>query len=125
MRLLARWQSWAYGLLLWLVPFGASFLFFDATGAPRIPFELFKTIMVLMLGGLATLLLVLCFKGQRPSLGEALGVGFLWFALNIGLDLLFFLPMAGMPFVPYVSDIGLRYLLYPIIAAGMAAMISR
>jgi hypothetical protein len=50
--------------------------------------------------------------------------GVIWLGINLILDLLLFMegPMK-MPFVDYIVDIGLTYLLIPIITAGFGYLL--
>jgi hypothetical protein len=68
---------------------------------------------------------VLTFRRLRPSTGLGLGIGVLWLAINWGLDLLILLPLSGMSAANHAEEIGLRYLLLPIIATGMGAAAGR
>ncbi len=43
--------------------------------------------------------------------------------ISIVLDLAVLLPMSGMAIVPYFTDIGLRYLIIPIITVGMGYLL--
>ena len=53
---------------------------------------------------------------------EGIYVGITWFIINIILDLLLLIPMSGMPVSDYFLQIGLRYLVIPVmsIMAGVA-----
>ncbi len=109
------------GFLTWLVPFAVSFLFVDSSGHWIIPQPLFKSIMVVVFGGFGTALLVAAFRRIRPTMRSGLALGGYWLAINLALDLAVLRPLAGMSVRDYVYDIGLRYLLIPIIAAAMGA----
>ena len=59
---------------------------------------------------------------RRPAAGtflRGLTLGGAWLAISIALDLLMFMwgPMQ-MSFIDYLKDIGLTYLMFPVIAAG-------
>jgi hypothetical protein len=114
-----------YGFLSWLIPFVASFAFFGRDGQPWIPLPLFKSIMVVIFGGVGIWLLLIAFRHIRPTLASGLQVGLYWLAINIVLDLLILLPLTGMAVPVYFYDIGLRYLLIPMIAAAMGAQAER
>jgi hypothetical protein len=115
------WRTTVLGLLSWAIPFVVSFAFVDRTGQWLIPYPLFKSIMVVVFGGLGTWFLVLAFRRLRPSTTTGLALGLYWLAINLVLDLVALLPLTGMTVGGYVEDIGLRYLLIPIIAAAMGA----
>ncbi|MCC6887104.1 MAG: hypothetical protein IT536_00990 [Hyphomicrobiales bacterium] len=122
---LTNWRVSVFGLVSWAVPFIASLAFFSRTGELVIPQPLFKSLMVVIGGGVAVWLLVRVFRQVPPSLGTGLAIGGYWLAINWVLDLLVLLPMSGMTLAAYASDIGLRYLLIPIIAAGLGAVGAR
>jgi hypothetical protein len=114
-----NWRVTVYGLLSWAIPFIAAFAFFSGPGELRIPQPLFKSLMVLIGVGVGVLLLVLAFRHVRPTLMSGLAIGAEWFLINWGLDVLILLPLSGMGAITHFYDIGLRYLLIPIIAAGI------
>ena len=116
-----RRTTWL-GFVSWLGPFVVSFLFVDQTGQFIIPQPLFKSLMVVFFGGVGAALLVIAFRRVVPSLRSGMLLGLYWFAINIVLDLLILIPLIGMPVVTYVYDIGLRYLLIPIMSTAMAAV---
>src|SRR5262245_19652528 len=117
-----NWRVAVYGLLSWAIPFIAAFAFFSGPGELRIPQPLFKSLMVLIGVGVGVLLLVLVFRHVRPTLMSGLAIGTEWFLINWGLDLLILLPLSGMSGSTHFYDIGLRYLLIPMIAAAMGAV---
>jgi intracellular septation protein A len=107
------------GLVSWFVPFATSFLFVGRDGQWLIPQPLFKSIMVVVFGGVGAGLLVITFRRIKPSLINGIAVGGLWLALNLGLDVLILVPMVSMDLALYWQDIGLRYVLIPIMAAAI------
>jgi hypothetical protein len=108
-----------FGILSWLVPFVAAFAFFDSTGQVTIPQPLFKSIMVVVFGGFGAALLVVAFERVPATLANGLAIGIYWLAINWLLDIVVLLPFTGMQFGDYFADIGLRYLLIPIMAAAI------
>jgi hypothetical protein len=115
------------GFMSWLVPFAVSFLFVDRTGQFVIPQPLFKSLMIVVFGGLGTALLVIAFRRIVPSTRSGLALGCYWLVINLLLDLLLLVPLIRVPIVAYLYDIGLRYLLIPFIstAIGMVAQRER
>ncbi|MBI4723630.1 MAG: hypothetical protein HY765_00985 [Rhodomicrobium sp.] len=107
------------GLLSWLIPFVAASLFFDRTGQLVILQPLFKSLMVVIGGGLGAALLVLAFRRVPASWQTGLALGCYWLFLNLALDLLVLVAIIGMPVITYFYDIGLRYLLIPILSTAM------
>jgi len=114
-----------YGALSWLVPLVASFLFFDRTGQLLIERPLFKSLMVVVGGGVGAFLLAIAFRGIAPSWRTGLALGLTWLAINLALDLAVLVPFTKMPLALYFTDIGLRYLLLPIIAVAMGSVAGR
>ena len=113
------------GFASWLIPFAASFLFFDRTGQLLIERPLFKSLMLVVGGVSGTWLLATAFRRIAPSWQTGLMLGSYWFAINLALDLLVLVPFTKMPLALYVTDIGLRYLLIPIIATAMGVVAAR
>lgn len=112
-----------FGVLLWLIPFGISFLFYK-DGQLMIDIHLFKSIMILIGSVTGAILLVLHFLTIETNyLNEGIIVGLVWFAINIILDLVILVPMSGMSIGTYFAQIGLRYLMIPTmsIAIGYVA----
>lgn len=107
------------GFLSWFVPLAVSFAFFDRHGQLLIDRPLFKSIMVVVGGGMGAWLLVVAFRRIAPSWRTGLMLGTYWLAINLILDLAVLVPFTKMPLALYFSDIGLRYLLIPIFAVAM------
>ena len=116
MSVFLNWKVWLFGLLSWLIPFLVSF--FDSSGTIVIADTLFKSLMVVIGGASGVALLVLTFRQLEPTVVSGLLIGTLWLGINLVMDLLILVPMSGTGVADYVYDIGLRYLLIPIIAAG-------
>jgi membrane-associated HD superfamily phosphohydrolase len=110
------------GLLSWVIPFVFSFMFFDQAGQLLVQKELFKSIIIVVSGGTGVLLLLKAFTRITPGMATGFVIGLYWMLINLGLDLVILVPMAGMEVVSYFYDIGLRYLLLPIIATAMGIM---
>ena len=109
--------TWAVlsGFLVWLVPFAASVALTSVRASDR---PLFETLMPVILSVTAVVFL----GARRTAAGtflRGLTLGGAWLAISIGLDLLIFMwgPMQ-MSFIDYMKDIGLTYLMFPVIAAG-------
>jgi hypothetical protein len=113
------------GVVSWLVPFAISFMFFDRTGQLVIPQPLFKSMMVVVGGGVGVALLVAAFRRIRASVRSGLALGCCWLAINLALDLAVLVPLAKMSVSSYLYDIGLRYLMIPIISTAIGIVVSR
>jgi uncharacterized membrane protein YpjA len=125
MHLLTNWRVIVFGLASWLAPFVVSLAFYGGDGELLAPRALFKSVMVVVSGGVGALLLVYLFGTIRASIGAGVIIGSHWLAINVVLDLLIVAPMANLNLVDYVYDIGFRYLLIPIMAAAMGAVAKR
>jgi len=118
-------RTTALGVTAWVVPFVLSFLFFDRTGHLLVAQPLFKSAMVLIGGGVGVALLVVAFRRLPPSPRSGFLLGAYWLAISLALDLLVLVPLVQMPVVLYFYDIGLRYLLIPVIATALGMVGSR
>ncbi len=115
-------KSVSYGFLAWLIPFVASIFFYTREGGLRIDVFLFKTIMIVIGSITAAILLVSYFKKINTSyFKEGIIVGLTWLGVNILLDLLVLIPMSGMSVADYFTQIGLRYLVMPVMSIMVGA----
>ncbi len=110
------------GLAGWIVPFVAAFVFFGEDGQLTIPQPLFKSIMIVVFGGFGAWLLFLAYKRVPPTMKSGLAIGLYWLGINWVLDFAISVPMMGTGITDYFYDIGLRYLLIPIMAVAMGAV---
>lgn len=115
----------SYGFLAWLIPFISSLAFFTKDGGLSIDIFLFKSIMIVVGSITAAFLLVSYFKRiDSGFLKEGIVVGIVWLAINLGLDLLILLPMSGMSIADYFTQIGLRYIVIPVMAIMVGKILS-
>jgi len=104
-------------LMVWVLPFVVAMLIFPLRASER---PLFESIMPVALTASVVLFASLYFKGvEGKHVKEGAMLGVLWLAISIAIDLAMFMqgPMS-MPFVDYVKDIGLTYLVIPAITVG-------
>ncbi len=114
-----------YGFLAWLIPFIASIFFYTKEGTLTIDVFLFKTIMIVVGSTSAAILLVSYFKHITANyLKEGIMIGFVWFAINITLDLLVLVPMSGISVENYFIQIGLRYLVMPVMSIMVGTVLT-
>ena len=114
-----------YGFLVWLIPFVSAFFFYSREGGLVIDIFLFKTIMIVVGAIIGAFLLVSYFKKINNSyLREGIIVGLAWFSINILLDLLVLVPMSEMALPDYFAQIGLRYLVMPVMSIMVGAVLS-
>lgn len=117
-------SSWkrivVYAVIIWIVPFGISMAIFGIHESMR---PLFESIMAVSVSCMTTVLGVSYFKRRekKHSWNETLVVAFCWLSVSIVFDLFLFMwgPMKR-PLLDYVYDIGLTYLMIPIITIGIA-----
>ncbi|MBA2841036.1 hypothetical protein HNP87_001585 [Methanococcus maripaludis] len=113
-----------FGLLTWLIPFLLSFLFYSENEGLLIDIFLFKSIMIVLSGLVGVSLLILYFKDiKKDYLIEGIFVGVFWLIINLILDILILIPMSGMTYLTYFSQIGLRYLIIPTISISMGFLL--
>jgi hypothetical protein len=117
-------RALGYGVLVWLVPFVVAFALFPIRESNR---PLFESIMPLAVAAAAAGLAVAALRrARRPVLREATATGVLWLLICILIDAPLMLlggPMR-MTLTQYLADIGVTYLLIPIITVGIGAGIS-
>ena len=123
--MLLNWRLALLGALSWLIPFVAAIPFFDHTGVLVIEQTLFKSLMVVIGGASGVVLLALAFRRTPPTMASGAVLGAYWMAMNLILGAVVLMPMSGMSVSLYLSDIGLRYLLLPIMGAAMGAVADR
>jgi uncharacterized membrane protein AbrB (regulator of aidB expression) len=108
------------GLVVWLVPFAVAFCIFPLKASWR---SLFESIMPVTLAAVVVACAVFYFRRvPTPSLREGFILGLLWMAISLAIDLpLMLSPPIRMPPLEYAADIGLTYLMIPILTLGIAA----
>lgn len=113
-----------FGFIVWLVPFVVSVIIFPLrTSLPA----LFESIMPVVVTICVVLFSILYFKKLEVGfLKEGVILGITWFVICIVLDLLLFMwgPMK-MTFPYYMADIGLTYLIIPLITVGFGYLAER
>ena len=114
-----------YGFLAWLIPFVTAFFFYSKEGGLVIDLFLFKSIMIVVGAISGAFLLVSYFKRIHVNyLMEGIIVGLTWFVINILLDLLVLVPMSEMSYADYFAQIGLRYLIVPVMSIMVGAALA-
>jgi len=113
-----------FGFLSWLIPFISAFIFYSKEGKLTIPIDLFKSLLIVIGTLVGVFLLKIYFKNIKVNyLSEGVIVGISWFVVNIVLDLLILVPMSKMTLEGYANQIGLRYLMIPIISTGIGCIL--
>ncbi len=106
------------GFLLWVIPFVISMIIFPIKSSDV---QLFDSILAVVTVLFVTLFGIVYFmRIDRGYFREGVVIGIVWLGISIVIDLLMFSwgPMA-MPFLDYIEDIGLGYLVYPIVTTGL------
>lgn len=111
-----------FGILVWLIPFIVSFFIYPlkTEGNP-----LFESIMPLTLTIIVITLAYLYLKNPEINLiKDGVMMGVIWFVICIAIDLVMFLPPSPiqMTLTNYMMDIGITYLMIPVITIGMGFM---
>ena len=116
-----------FGFLTWLIPFVVSFFFYYKTGHLVIgDIFLFKSIMIVTGATTGAVLLILYFgKISEKYLYHGILIGIVWLAMNWVLDLLILVPMAKLSLYDYFAQIGLRYLIIPVMSIMMGYLLER
>jgi hypothetical protein len=114
-----------YGVLVWLIPFAVAFAIFPLRQSNR---PLFESIMPVAVAAAVTGL------GGRylgditsAHVREGLRLGILWLVISVAIDAPLMLlggPMR-MSLDAYLADIGVVYLMMPVITAGIGAALAR
>lgn len=108
------------GLLVWLVPFVVAFAAFPLKSGGR---SLFESIMALTVAVMVVACaLIYCRRVETVSMREGILLGLLWLVISVAIDLPLMLnpPISYSP-AEYAADIGLTYLMMPVITGGMGA----
>jgi hypothetical protein len=108
-----------FGVVVWLVPFVVAFLIFPLRESSR---PLFESIMPVAVAGV-TVALGVSYLGRvnQRTVREGLLLGCLWLAISVVIDAPLMLlggPMQ-MTVAEYLADIGVTYLMIPVITAGL------
>lgn len=108
-----------FGFLMWLIPFVVSVIIFPIHGSNR---PLFESIMPVVGTSGTVVFAILYFKTINADfVREGVVIGVAWLVINLAIDLPLFLlesPMK-MSLPDYMADIGITYLLIPVITIGM------
>ncbi len=111
-----------YGLVLWLVVFVTAPVLGPLRQSQR---PLFESLIAVVLALVTTLVATHYLQRQRGNfLLEGLWLGLMGWGVNIALDLPMFSygPMQ-MSLVDYLKDIGLTYLMIPVITCGLGYLL--
>ena len=113
-----------FGFLVWLIPFAVSFLIFPLRTSNR---ALFESIMPVVITICVVLFSIIYLRRiETDFLKEGILLGVIWCAISLIIDLLLFMegPMK-MSFTDYLMDIGLTYLIIPIVSVGFGYLLEK
>jgi len=114
-----------FGFLTWLISFVVSFAVFPLRASQR---AFFETIMAVAVAAVAVFFTVLYLRRANAGfLREGALIGIAWFIINLLIDLPLFMldsPMQ-MAFADYMMDIGLTYLIYPVVSVGCGYLLDQ
>ncbi len=116
-------NSLFFGFLIWIIVFVVAIAIFPLRESNR---PLFESIMPVALAACVTFVSVIYFsKVTAEPVREGIILGVTWLVLNLALDKLMFSwgPMK-MTITEYLSDIGVTYLMIPIIPLGMGVVLT-
>jgi hypothetical protein len=111
-----------FGVLIWLVPFIVSFFIYPLKTAEN---PLFESIMPIVITLIVILFTYFYLKTiETGFIKEGVIIGVIWLVISIVIDLTLFLPPSPMQmsFNNYMMDIGVTYIMIPVITIGMGYM---
>jgi len=118
-------RAFLFGLSIWVTGFIVAFALFPIRESSR---PLFESIMPVVLAVVTVCFAYQYFKHVRGGFRrEGILLGLVWLATNVAIDLPLMLapsPMQ-MTLLEYIGDIGLTYLLIPVITVGLGLVRSQ
>jgi hypothetical protein len=111
-------QIVTYGIGVWALPFAVGMLLFSLQENFH---ELFDAAMAFTLV-LATILFSTMYLSKRgtSSINQMILIGIVWMAICLLIDVPLFLIALGWTAKAYAIDVGVGYLMIPLVTAGMA-----
>lgn len=106
-----------YGIIVWLIPFLVAIPFYSPDGTIQVSDQLFKSIMIVTGSIVGAYLLIRLFSDiQEKFIQTGWIIGGIWLIINWFLDAVILLPLNSMDPATYFSQIGLRYLMIPVMS---------
>lgn len=118
-------KSILFGFSVWLFPFIVAFLMFPIHESNR---PLFESIMPLVITISVVTFSYLYFKDVDKNIkAEGAKLGAIFLLISLVIDLILFMPDSPMhmSLIAYIADIGITYLMIPVITVGIAYAIDR
>ena len=111
-----------YGIAVWAIPFIAAMFIFPLRESERPLFESIIPVAVAL--GAVIFSAVYLRNSDVNYVKEGIFIGVIWLGVSLIIDLSMFMwgPMK-MSFIDYMKDIGLTYLMIPIITIGMGKVL--
>lgn len=108
-----------FGFLVWLVPFIVSFFMYPLKTAGNPLFESTMPVIITIITVVMAGLYLKHAKGDLLTEGALIGV--IWFLISVIIDLFLLLPPSPMQMsiTSYFMDMGITYIIIPIITMGM------
>lgn len=117
-------SAFLFALAVWIIPFVVAMFIFPIRESNR---PLFESIMPVAVGIAVVIFTILYFKKVESNFvkeGILLGVVFFFVSFIIDLSMFTWGPMK-MTFGEYISDIGVTYLLMPVITVGFGYFLQK
>ncbi len=106
-----------YGCIVWLIPFLLAIPFYSPDGTLVLDEPIFKSIMIVVGSLTGAYLLVRYYRNiSGDYIREGFFIGGAWLLINWGLDFFILMPLSGMDIMQYFAQIGIRYLMIPIMS---------
>lgn len=121
---MASWRkAILFGFLIWLIPFVVAFSLFSIRESWR---ALFESVMPVVVTLVVVAFGCIYFRQVRAAcIREGLLLGLLWLFISVAVDLpLMLSPPMNMTIANYAADVGLTYLIMPIVTTGMGVVVS-
>lgn len=109
-----------FGFLVWMLPFLVSVVIFPMKTFNNPLFESIMPVIITLTVVTFSYFYLNDIKGNFAR--EGFVTGLVWFIISIVIDLLLFIPPSPMQmsFTSYIMDVGLTYLIIPIVTVGFA-----
>lgn len=115
-----------FGFLIWILPFMVSFLIFGFHEDYR---PLFESIMAVTVTLVVVIFSILYFtKPDKGYLKEGIIIGIIWMMICLFIDLIIMVLLESpmqMPIGDYMMDIGVIYLIIPVITIGFVIILKK
>lgn len=118
-------QVGLFGFFMWMITFGVSVLLSSLRTSQR---PLFESIMPVVVTACAVVFSILYFRNLKAGFWqEGLLIGVAWLGINIAIDLPLLLSASPMQmsFADYMMDIGITYLIIPVITIGFGFLLEQ